>query len=375
MASLLLVNVPILPSKSIKSTSSIVNSPQPSIKEDYSTPRTSVAINQTSPDCSSSSAGYSSLEITDTESTIEPPVVRRRSRTEIKVKIKNDEAEFFACPPAKNSRRKRDRIRAKFSRNLDRSESTASETSGTDWNDMLTKTLTSMQNDLEHIIDGFDQLDQSQSDPTSSNPSGTDQIRPHLSFHERQYEKLQLVRLTQMLHPPNLLTCEIKECPYPYTDIVEPRNFKHLRATTGTPDENLYVQCKPIQHRKCRYRTQRGLIRMKDDLRKIRRNIRGENPDKSSQRISSLDVVEYRHRLEKTLLEFRQKMIECDQLNRQENMCETMSKNTRRHAKIKTQMDDYRMKSKTVVKMLCVIHRLSIFFSFRIVQLLEQQMN
>ena len=360
MASLLLVNVPILPSKSIKSTPSIVNSPQTLIKEVYSTPRTSVVTNQTSPDCSSASDGYSSLEITDTESTIEPSVIRRRSRTEIKVKIKDDEAEFFACPPSKNSRRKRDRIRAAFSRKLDRSESTASETSGTDWNDMLTKTLKSMQNDLEHIIDGFDQLDQIQPDQTSSNPTGTDRIRPHLSFHERQYEKLQLIRLTQMLHPPNLLTCEIKECPYPYTDIVEPRNFKHLRATTGTPDENLYVQCKPLQHRKCRYRTQRGLIRMKGDLRKIRRNIRGENPDKFSQHISSLDIVEYRHRLEKTLLEFRQKMIECGQLNRQENMCETTSKNNDHDAKIQTQMDDYRMKSKTVVKMLYVIHRLSI---------------
>lgn len=344
MASLLLVNVPILPSKSIKST--IVHSPQPSIKEKYSTPQTSVAIKQISADSNSTSADYSSVEITDTDSSNEPTIIRRRSRTEIQVKIKNDEAEFFAGPRPKNARRKRDRIRAAISRKLDRSESTQSEASTVDWDEMLSKTLKSMQSDLQQIVESFDQLDECPSDQiTTSNPSGTDQLRPHLSFHERQFEKLQLMRLTQMLHPPNLLTCETKECPYPYTDIIEPHNFKHLRSISGTPDENLYVQCKPLQHRKCRYRTQRGLLRMRDDLRKIRRDIRRENSDTSSRPISSVDIANYRQRLEKTLLEFRQKMIEYDQLNRQEKT----SKKDQQDTKIKMQMDDYRIKSKTVV--------------------------
>lgn len=336
MATLFLANVPILPSKPIKSTTSpnVAYSPQTSINEEYSIPRTSTQIDQASSESDSPTIEHGSSEITDTENSVGSPDCTRQSKTEIQMKLENDEAEFFAYSPSKTCRRKRDRIRAAFSRKFDRSESTESETSTGEWNTMFSKALISMQTDIHKIIASLDEID--------DQLSREDVPTSHLSLHERQYEKLQLMRLAQMLHPPNLLTCETNECPYAYMDIIAPHNFKHLRATKGVPDENLYVQCKPLQYRKCQYRTQRGLLRMKKDLKKIRRDIRGRKTSQSSPQAPTYDVTNYRQRLEKTLVEFRRQMAES-------NLCETMMKTTDSYSKMQMQIDEYRIKSKTLV--------------------------
>ena len=362
MATRFLVNLPVLPKQSIKP----ILPPRVShpTHEQYSTPRTSAQTNQVPSDSESTITDHSSAEITDTESSHSSFVGSPKSRTEIQFKLKNDEVEFFAYSPSKSPRRKRDRVRAAFSRKFSRSESTTgSEASTDEWNTTFGKAFLSMQNDVQKIIAGLDEIDRASLEDTEIEPTGIDRIRPHLTFHERQHEKLQLMRLAEMLHPPDLLTYETKECPYAYTDLVAPHNFKHLRATKGVPDEHLYVQCKPIQHRKCHYRTQRGLLRMRKDLKKIRRETRGTKSNKSSPQIPSHDVINYRIRLEKTLADFRRQM---KGSNHNDNPCETMTNTTDKHSKTKMQMEEYQMKSKTLVKPSFSIDRLGMC-SFRMV--------
>lgn len=313
--------MPILPKKLIKmnSISSMTSSPQLSINEEYFTPRSTIQISKTSSDSDSILTDDSSTDDTDYEDFVCVSKVKQvhfntpPSKPEIHVKLENNEAEFFAHIPSNDlskSLRKRDRIRAAFRKKFSRSNDSSSDTNSVEWNETLAKRLISLQDDIHEIINDFDQIDDS--------PSNTSKIiltKPHLSFRARHREKLEMIRIAQMLHPPNLLTCHMKESPYPYTDIIEPHHINLLRLKTGLPDQNLLIQCKPFRYKKFRYRTQRGLLRIKHDLRKIRHGLCGESSTKSHQEAPSVGVLNYQLRLQKTLLEFRKQICEYDRIH------------------------------------------------------------
>jgi hypothetical protein len=343
MATLSILNIPILQKKTIKTDSTHSN-------EEYSTSRSKIQAKKTSSDSGSILIDDSSPEDTDYEDFICTSKVKfaqfdiPSSKPEVHLKLENDQAEFFAhIPSADSTIRKRDRIRSAFHKKFSRSNNNLSDTNS---NEIIVKTLVSMQNDIQEIINGFEQIDQSS--------SKTILTKPHLSFHERQREKLQMMRIAHMLHPSNLLTYNLKEPTYAYTDIIEPNNFNLLRLKKGILDENLLIQCKPIQHRKCRYRTQRGLLRIKHDLNKIRRYICEKNPTKCQEDASSFDVLNYQLRLQKTLLEFRKQIAEYDRIHasmndRQPSISQIIANTSIVDPNTKVQIEDHRMKVRRLI--------------------------
>jgi hypothetical protein len=212
-----------------------------------------------------------------------------------------------------------------------------------------------MHEDVQAIINGFDQIDQPMTEDSPSNTSDALITEPHLSFRERQRAKLEIMRMAHMFNPPNLLTYDLKESPYPYTDIIEPHNFNFLRIIKRIPDENLLIQHKPYQHKKFRYRTQRGLLRMKHDLKKLKHDMYGKRSDRSHQDLPSLDVQNNRNRLEKTLIEVRTQIAEYDRINsltnnHRQSISQIIAKMNKIDPTVQAQIDDYRAKLRPIVR-------------------------
>jgi hypothetical protein len=389
MATLPLANISILPELPLQPEHSVITrySSQSSIHEEYFTPRSSVQNSKISSDSDSTSTDDSISEDSDYEDfqiisnrknvhfASRPPI----PTTGIPVQLGNDEAQFFAFDTSGNtlknisreknnvnkSPRKRDRIRSLFNKKFHRSNSNTSNTNTNEWNEAVAKSIISMHQDMQDIINGFDQIDQPITDNSSSNSSEPTIKTPRLSFHERQREKIQLMRMAQMLHPPNLLTCNIKESPYPYTDIVEPRNFKLHRAKEINPPENLLIQHKPFRHKKIRYRIQRSLLRMQHDLKKLKHDIYGKSTIKSHKELPSLDVQNYRNRLEKNLLEVRQQIAEYDRIhsskkNHRTSISHIIAKMKGINPDITAQIEDYRTKLRPIVRFVLITIRNSL---------------
>lgn len=157
-----------------------------------------------------------------------------------------------------------------------------------------------------------------------------------------------------MLNPPSLLTCPTKVCSYPYTDIVEPKQFNLLRLTKKLPPEHLRVQHEPFQHRKLRYRTQRGLLRARHVSRRMKRYLYGRSTLRSHKEFPSLDVQNYRNRLEKSLLDMRQQITEYDQIHapssaHRQTISEILVMMKSSDPPMKACMDDYRAKLRPIV--------------------------
>ncbi|CAF1001003.1 unnamed protein product [Adineta steineri] len=356
----------------VKSVKSVVTnySPQTSIHSEYLTPQSSIQHSQTSTDSestlsnddSSSDDSYyeefmnkSPTKHVHFDDLLEPQI-------SIDMKLENDEVEFFAVVAIDNTIspihdknnninkpiRKRDKIRAMFHNRFHRSHSISSDTDPHEWNQVLAKTLVSMRHDIEDIIAGFDDIDQPIEEKSPSNTSDLILTTPRLSFRERQQAKIQMMRMAQMFHPPNLLTCNIKESPYPYTDIVDSGNF-HFFGNKSTPAEMFFVQHKPFQHKKFRYRTQRGLLKMRHDLEKMKHDLYGKSIEKTHRELPSHDVQNYRSRLEKTLLEVRTQISEYDRVhaltnNHRPSISQIISSMKKVDPEKQAQIDDYRSK-------------------------------
>jgi hypothetical protein len=379
MAGFLLANIPIAPKLPIKTNNSLCTTPSPqtSISEKYSTPQTRIQNNKTSSDSDSTLTDHSSIEDTDYEDSVNTSTEQDSlnvptSKIDINLKLENNEAEFFASSPTEDASNHKHKlsIRSAFHKKFHRLTSDTSHTDTNEWNEVLVTTLVSMQQEIQEIISGLEQIDQPITDDSQLNTSESIIEKPHLSFLERQREKLEMMRLAQMLHPPNLLTYNIKESPYPYTDIIEPHNFNFLRMTKQIPDENLFIQHKPFRHRKFRYRIQRGVLRIRRDLKKLKSDLYGKRPLKSHQELSSVTVQNYRNRLEKTIHEVRKQITEYDRIhssmdNEQKRISEVIKNINTIDPKIKAQMEDYQTKLRPIVRCIhffCWFKNCSIYF-------------
>ncbi|CAF1304117.1 unnamed protein product [Adineta steineri] len=356
----------------VKSAKSVVTnySPQTSIHSEYLTPQSSIQHSQTSTDSESTlSNDDSSSDDSYYEEFMNKSPIKHvhfadllEPQISIDMKLENDEVEFFAVVAIDNTIspihdknnninkpiRKRDKIRAMFHNKFHRSHSISSDTDPHEWNQVLAKTLVSMRHDIEDIIAGFDDIDQPIEEKSPSNTSDLILTTPRLSFRERQQAKIQMMRMAQMFHPPNLLTCNIKESPYPYTDIVDSGNF-HFFGNKSTPAETFFVQHKPFQHKKFRYRTQRGLLKMRHDLEKMKHDLYGKSIEKTHRELPSHDVQNYRSRLEKTLLEVRTQISEYDRVhaltnNHRPSISQIISSMKKVDPEKQAQIDDYRSK-------------------------------
>ncbi|CAF1539493.1 unnamed protein product [Adineta ricciae] len=355
-----------------------MNSPRGLTDEQYFTPQLRVRNRQvstesesTTSNISSVSSDYESDENSNSTDHASPPTSRHvhfssslPPSIEIQVSIENDEAEFFAVATPSESTdcvnelpqpsiRKRDKIRAVFHKKFHRVNSDATDTSTSEWNEVLAKTLVSIHRDMEDIITDLDEAPTYiRSDPTSYS---SEQVltKSHLSFAERQRGKLQLIRMAQMLQPPNLLTCALKESPYAYTDIVVPDNNALLRLKKNFPFDNLLMQHRPFQHRKFRYRTQRSLLRIRHDLKKLKHDLYGSETFQSHKELPSLFVQNYRNRLEQALLEVRQQIAEYDRMHstndhNRPSISQIIAKMKRIDPEAKAQIDDYRTKLRPI---------------------------
>ncbi|CAF1171610.1 unnamed protein product [Adineta steineri] len=356
----------------VKSVKSVVTnySPQTSIHSEYLTPQSSIQHSQTSTDSESTlSNDDSSSDDSYYEEFMNKSPTKHvhfadllEPQISIDMKLENDEVEFFAVVAIDNTIspthdknnninkpiRKRDKIRALFHNKFHRSHSISSAADPHEWNEVLAKTLVSMRHDIEDIIAGFDDIDLPIEEKSPSNTSDLILTTPRLSFRERQQAKIQMMRMAQMFHPPNLLTCNIKESPYPYTDIVDSGNF-HFFGNKSTPAETFFVQHKPFQHKKFRYRTQRGLLKMRHDLEKMKHDLYGKSIEKTHRELPSHDVQNYRSRLEKTLLEVRTQISEYDRVHALTNshrpsISQIISSMKKVDPEKQAQIDDYRSK-------------------------------
>jgi hypothetical protein len=378
MAQPLLANVFIFPELSNKtnnlpkySSLSALCSPVPSLHAEYSTPRPSVDHDDISSDSDSTLIDFSSTEDSETDSLDTHVDVDRPSSStlkyEIQLKLENDEAEFFAIVPPKDVNnvkddikppmRKRDKIRAIFNKKFHRLNSRTSPVTpdADEWNETFAKTLLTMHQDVQGLISGLDQIGQPVTDDSLPNGSEGILTKPRLSFRERQRAKIEMMRMAQMLSPPNLLTYSMKESPYPYKDIVEPKNFTFLPGTKDVPSENLLVQHKPFRHKKFRYRAQRGLLHLRHDLKKLKYDIYGKNTITSHKELPSLNVDNYRNRLEKTLLDVRTQIAEYDRINSSKNhqrqsISQVISKFASFDPATQVSIDDYRTKLRPIVR-------------------------
>jgi hypothetical protein len=372
MASFLVTNIPITPQSPIKKINpfNTTYSPQTSINEKYYTPQTSIQNTKTPSDSDSTSTNYSLSDDIDHEdfvytSTKHVHFEDSKSELDIQLKLENNEAEFFAHSPPKTSInnmnksiRKRDRIRSIFNKKIHRVNSNVSDA---EWNEVLAKSLFSMHHDVQEIITGLEETDEPITNDALSNAAEILLTKPNLSFRERQQAKLQMIKIALMLHPPNLLTYNIKESPYPYTDIIEPYNLSFLRMIKQLPDENLFIQHKPFRYKKFRYRTQRGLLRMRHDIKKIKHTLYGGTSFQSHKELPSCAVQNYRNRLEKTLLEVRKQIDEYDRINslsstdsHRKSISQVIATMSGTDTTRQAQIEDYRTKLRPIVRFILV---------------------
>jgi hypothetical protein len=378
MAKYLIASPTILPDLPVKidHLNGIPDSPQPSIDEQYFTPRSSIANDKTSSDSSSTLTDHSSNKEADYGDFVNISVKKKvhfslstASTTETVVKIQDNEAEFFAVIPYEDPNnninnqktkvtktRKRDKIRSMFHKKYSPTNGSDTSDNGThEWDEMLAKSLITIHQDINEIITGIDQIDQPTTDYSVSTALENTITNPRLSFRERQRAKLEMMRISQMLNPPNLLTYDIKESPYPYTDIVAPHNYNLLRLKKQIPLENLLIQHKPIRHEKLRYRTQRCLLKMRRDLKNLKRNVYGKSSSKTHQELPSFNVQNYRNRLEKTLREVRTQIAEYDRIHsatkdHRQSISQIIAKMKAMDPTLKAQIEDYRTKLRPIVK-------------------------
>ena len=291
------------------------------------------------------------------------------SKTRICLKLDKNDAEFFAQaldekptpqPVAKRTliakpTRKRDKIRSALHRSKTSTPTTYDPDEAGQWSATLAKTLNSIHEDITEIIAGFDQIDQLHPEDLQSDLSNPLLTSPHQTFRERQRAKIEMIRMAHMLNPPTLLTYDIKESPYPYTDIVEPHGFHLLKMANQVPGEHLLMQHKPLQHRKLRYRSQRGLLRIRRDLRTLKHDLYGKTPITSHKELPSLYVQNYRNRLEKALVDVRQQISEYNQIHAESNtrlpsISQVIASMEPTDAATKASMEDYRSKQRPIVR-------------------------
>lgn len=285
------------------------------------------------------------------------------------MKLDKNDAEFFAQaldetpiaqPVEKRTliakpTRKRDKIRSALHRSKTSTPIICDQDEAGQWSETLAKTLTSIHEDITEIIAGFDRADQLHPEDLQSDLSNPLLTSPHLTFRERQRAKLEMIRMAYMLNPPTLLTYEIKESPYAYTDIVEPHSFHLLKITKQLPGEQLLMQHKPLQHRKLRYRSQRGLLRIQRDLRTLKHDLYGKTSSKSHKELPSLYVENYRNRLEKSLVHVRQQLAEYNQIHaagsdRLPSISQVIARMELTDDATKACMEDYRSKQRPIVR-------------------------
>jgi hypothetical protein len=370
MANIVLTNTFHVPQSSLKTNNSLrtTSSAQSSNSGQYFTPQTSVQTNKTSADSDSTLTDHNSTDDTDHEDSVKLSTKHVRSNVstpeiDIQLTSRVEKTKFFPRNSSKNSIntknkpvRKRDKIRLLFKKKSPPLNSNTSDGDIIEWDNMLVKTLASMQQDAREIIAGLEEIDQPITDNIRSNRSESIITKPRLSFIERQREKIELIKIAQMLYPPNLLTYNVEESPYPYTDIIEPYNFYFLRMIKQLPDENLFIQHKPFRHKKLRYRTQHGLLRMRHDYRKIKRRLYGRPPFRSYQELPSFNVQNYRSRLEKTFLEVRRQINEYERINsskdnnHRQSITQIIQKLNAIDPTTKAQIEDYRAKIRPIVR-------------------------
>ena len=371
----LLKNISVQPELSIKASDAsekthVVSgySSYNSTYDEELTPRSTTQAGSTLTDSESDSLQpFDSRSTTDSSGEIRRQMPSASSQTRITVKPDNHAVAVGKSTSQLHkkkvsmatSTRKRDKIRSVLNRSKSSTSTDGDENDVDQWGEMLAKTLVSMHQDVTEIIAGFDRLEQLPPEDAHSDAEAPILTNPRLSFHERQSAKTEMVRMATMLHPPNLLTCTLKQSPYAYADIVEPHGFQLLKMFKQLPGEHLLVQHKPLQHRKLRYRSQRGLLGLQRDLRKLKRDLFGKISRRTQKELPSLYVQNYRNRLEKTLLDVRRQITEYDQIHahsdhRHQSISQVIAKMGPSDPVMQACMEDYRVKSRPIVRFDCL---------------------
>lgn len=366
----LVAGMPTLPVPSIKihhvSSTDSIRSSTSSRRDDYFTPQLSIRSHRTISDAGSIASDYQ--DCLSTSSASKSP----KSKVHIKVSLVNDEAEFFAvivpedtpdvvpheeCQTPK-AERHRDKIRSLFHKRSTQSDSDEAEAHVGDWNEALANALSAMHADVQQIITGLDDVDHSTANNVPALLEDPALTAPRMSFAERQRSKLYLMRMAQMLYPPNLLTYHTPESPYPYTDIIAPRNVHLLRMKRNLPFDRMLIQHRPFRHKKLRYRTQRCLLRIRRDFRRLKQDIYGGETLKSHKELPSLSVQNYRNRLERTLLEVRMQIAEYDRVHalardHRPSISQIIAQNFKGQDSLaQAKIEDYRTKLRPIVSQL-----------------------
>jgi hypothetical protein len=94
---------------------------------------------------------------------------------------------------------------------------------------------------------------------------------------------------------------------------------------------------------------------MKHDFKKLKHDIYGKRSNRSDQDLPSLDVQNYRSRLEKTLIEVRTQIAEYDRINsltdnHRQSISQIIAKMNTIDPTVQAQIDDYRAKLRPIVR-------------------------
>lgn len=209
--------------------------------------------------------------------------------------------------------KKHQRIRAALKRKLHISNT---ETSGDNDN---TNTLRLLKVELPKLKDPSEIVDdrelensQYSDDAPSIMSSYIAMNSVHESFQKRYLAKTEVYRMEHLLDPPKALNHNMKLLSYPYTDLIAPHNIDVLLRIKHIPVENLLIQHKPFRHKKIRYRTQRKVIRIRDEAHELKERINNKHSKKIEHESSSSNIETYQDRLSKNLNEARKKIAEHD---------------------------------------------------------------
>jgi hypothetical protein len=201
------------------------------------------------------------------------------------------------------------------------------------WHDQLAKSLISLHYDMHLIITGFDEISQNTTENVQDKKT-----------------RLELMRIALMLNPSDLPTYNNEESTSPYSDLIESDD-------RGNP----FIQKQSYEHETLRSKIQRLVSQLKRGMEKLRLVLfSSSHKNKSSYYYAS----KYRKRIQRSLSEIREQMIEYNRINKifeEEKQDDELTKHQKTINHIMTtivtsnplieqRIDDYRAKLKGNVR-------------------------
>lgn len=190
-------------------------------------------------------------------------------------------------------RRKRDRIHSLIHRS--RFSGSNQMVSQEQWAVLLAKSLTSMQKDVEEILNRLEKAEHVNLKPTEPKLL----TQRSISLRTHQQSKVLLVRLAETFYLPTLLTHHSTESTFPYTDILEDVHSNEDTRSTHN---------KTVEPVKLRYRIERLFDHIDKDTKRFKLEVYGRKPSTQGKEFPSFHVLNYRTRLHQNLLNMRHEL-------------------------------------------------------------------